>query len=239
MQRYFAYKVSENIILNKDDIFHIEKVMRSKVGEEFQIVCENKVYLAKITSFKPFSFNIVKEIEESPELNGYIRLLYCLPKGEKLDFVIQKAVELGASEVVLVNSSRCVRRFNKSDYKNKIERFNKIIKEASEQSKRNKLMKFTDIIEYKDINKYFAEKSFIAYENSKEPLKSLYDDFKNINGKTINILVGSEGGFSKEEVEYAEANNFKSISLGKRILRSETSCLYLLSLISFFMEANL
>lgn len=239
MQRYFANKYNQNIILNEGDIFHIEKVMRNKIGDEIQIVCEGDVYLTKITSFKPFSFNIIKKVNDKSELNGYIRLLYCLPKGVKLDLVIQKAVELGVSEIVLVNSSRCVRRFDKKESQNKILRFNKIIKEASEQCKRTNLMKLNDIIDFKDINNYRADKSFIAYENSNESLKSLYDDFKAITGKTINILIGSEGGFSKEEVEYAEKNNFKSISLGNRILRSETSCLYVLSLLSFFMEAKL
>ena len=239
MQRYFAKKINENIILSENDIFHIQKVMRSKIGDKFQVVVDNEAFYAEITSFNPFSFKIIEKITNSPELDGYIRLLYCLPKGEKLDLVIQKAVELGVKEIVLVNSSRCVRKIDEKDKDKKLSRFNKIIKEASEQCKRVELMKLEDIIDYKDINKYNADKSFIAYENSDEQLSSLYEDFKDINNKTINILIGSEGGFSIEEVEYAIKCGYKSISLGKRILRSETSCFYALSLLSFFMEAKL
>lgn len=239
MQRYFANKINENIILSENDIFHLQRVMRSKKGDKFQIVVDNEAFIAEITSFSPFEFKILEKINESPELNGYIRLLYCLPKGEKLDLVIQKSVELGVSEIVLVNSSRCVRRIDSKDKDKKLIRFNKIIKEASEQCKRVELMKLTDVIEYNDIDKYLADKSFIAYENSTENLSSLYDDFKDINGKTINILIGSEGGFSLDEVNYAIKHGYKSITLGKRILRSETSCFYALSLLSFFMESNL
>ena len=239
MQRYFAKKINENIILSENDIFHIQKVMRMKTGDKFQIVVDNEAFNAEITSFNPFSFKLNEKIINSPELTGYIRLLYCLPKGEKLDLVIQKAAELGVKEIVLVNSSRCVRKIESEDKDKKISRFSKIIKEASEQCKRVELMKLTDIIDYKDIDKYKADKSFIAYENSEEELSSLYEDFRNIDGKTINILIGSEGGFSREEVEYAIKCGYKSISLGKRILRSETSCFYALSLLSFFMEAKL
>jgi RNA methyltransferase, RsmE family len=239
MQRYFAESINNNITLNKDDIFHITKVMRSKVGEEFQIVTNSQLYLARVLTLEPFSFEIIKILTEEHELNGYIRLLYCIPKGEKLDLVIQKAVELGASEIVLVNSSRCVRRLDKSISSNKLVRFNKIIKEASEQCKRSNLLKLTDIIDYKEISNYGADKSFIAYEASDSSLTSLFSDLKGISGKTINILIGSEGGFSKDEVDYAVSKGFKVITLGKRILRSETSCFYALSLISFFMEAKL
>jgi len=239
MQRYFAEYINGNITLNKDDIFHITKVMRSRVGDEFQIVIDAKLYLVRINSLDPFSFKILKILEEEHELNGYIRLLYCVPKGEKLDLVIQKAVELGASEIVLVNSSRCVRKLDKSISSNKLVRFNKIIKEASEQCKRSNLLKLTDIIDYKDIKNYIADKSFIAYEACDSTLSNLYLDLKDISGKTINVIIGSEGGFSKEEVDYAISCGYKPISLGSRILRSETSCFYAISLISFFMEAKL
>lgn len=239
MQRYFAEYINGNITLNKDDIFHITKVMRSRVGDEFQIVIDAKLYLVRINSLDPFSFKILKILEEEHELNGYIRLLYCVPKGEKLDLVIQKAVELGASEIVLVNSSRCVRKLDKSISSNKLVRFNKIIKEASEQCKRSNLLKLTDIIDYKDIKNYRADKLFIAYEACNSTLSNLYFDLKDISGKTINVVVGSEGGFSEEEVDYAISCGYKPISLGSRILRSETSCFYAISLISFFMEAKL
>lgn len=239
MQRYFGNYENGNIVLSKDDIFHICKVMRNKINDNFTIVSNDKVYLASVVNIDPFDFKIVKELDENHEINGYVRLLYCLPKGEKIDLVIQKAVELGAHEIVLINSSRCVRKFNNSDFSKKLVRYNKIIKESSEQCKRIKLLKMNDLIDFEDIIKYKADKSFIAYENSNYSLKDLNNDLLNSKGKTINILIGAEGGFSKEEVEYAFHNGFKIVSLGPRILRSETSCFYFLSLLSFFMDGDL
>jgi len=239
MQRYFADIVDNNIVLKKDDIFHIVTVMRNGAGDKIHIVANKKTYLATIVSTNPFSFKINNEIVETHEINGKIRLLYCLPKGEKLDLVIQKAVELGVSEIVLVQSSRCVRKIEKDNFSNKLVRFNKIIKEASEQSRRSELAKLVDLIDFKDIIKYKADISFIAYENCKSSLANFGSLLKNSNGKTINILIGSEGGFSEDEVEYCAKNGYEVISLGNRILRSETSCIYALSLISFFMESGL
>lgn len=240
MQRYFVeFDDSNNILFSKEDIFHISKVMRMKINEEIEIVHNSKLYLAKIISFNPeLKVKIIEEIKRDSELKTYIRLLYCVPKGEKLDLVIQKSVELGVDEIVLVNSSRCVAKINKDNFDKKIERFKKIIKEASEQSKRLSLMKLTDVIEYKDINKYNADISLIAYEKEDSKMINFKDILEEKSYKTINVLVGAEGGFSKEEVEYAIKNEFHSISLGKRILRSETACFYLLSILSFYSEIN-
>lgn len=99
-------------------------------------------------------------------------------------------------------------------------------------------MKLTDVIEYKDINKYNADISLIAYEKENSKMINFKDILEEKSYKTINVLVGAEGGFSKEEVEYAIKNKFHSISLGKRILRSETACFYLLSILSFYSEIN-
>lgn len=235
MQRYFVKRDNDNIILNKDDIFHITKVMRSKINDQFEVCDENKVYLCEITSFNPFNFKVIKEIVENNEIDGHIRLLYCVPKGDKLDLVIQKACELGCNEIVLINSERCVRKINNDEFSKKLVRFNKIIKEASEQSKRTKLMKINSLIDYKDINKFNSDESFIAYEKSDSKLLNLEDELKELKGKTINILVGAEGGFSLEEVKLAEKYGYKNITLGARILRSETACFYVLSLFSFYM----
>ena len=240
MQRYFVeIDESNKVIFSKDDIFHISKVMRMKIGDEIEIVNNLKLYLAKIVSFNPaLDVQIIEEIDRLTELNTYIRLLYCIPKGEKLDLVIQKACELGASEIVLVNSSRCVAKIDKNNKDKKIERFSKIIKEASEQSKRLKFMKLSDVIDYKDITKYDADLSLIAYEKEDPRVSSVKKIFEEKEYKTINVLIGAEGGFSEEEVDFAIKNGYKSISLGRRILRSETACFYLLSILSYYAEIN-
>ncbi len=237
MQRYFAsYDKFKNIVICDDDIFHITKVMRMRPGDQFEINLDGDIKLAEFVSSSPFSYKIIKEYNENHEIEGYIRLLYCLPKGEKTDLVIQKAVELGANEVVLINSERSIAKITKENKDKKILRFNKIIKEASEQSKRTNLMKLNDVISFKEISNYPGDINLIAYENTNNTVKNLSDILKDAKGKTVNVIIGAEGGISKSELQIALDNNYQEISLGKRILRSETACFYILSLLSFYMD---
>lgn len=237
MQRYFtSFKDEKNITISNDDIFHIVKVMRMKINDQFEINNDGDIYLAQINSLAPFSFKILKKIDENHELKTKITLLYCLPKGDKIDLVLQKATELGVNHIVLVNSSRCIAKINDENKKKKLARFNKIIKEATEQCKRNNLPALKDVIKFNEISNYQSDLNLIAYENSKMSNQELKDLLRNFKGNTVTILIGAEGGFSKEEVEYALKNNFISISLGNRILRSETSVFNLLSILGYELE---
>lgn len=237
MQRYFVNGNTNNISFTEGDIFHIQKVMRLKANDLIEIVLLDKVYLAKIETTNPLKVVILKELEEKRELENDITLLYCLPKGDKLDLVIQKATELGVKNIVGVISSRTIVKVDEKDKKRKLERFNKIIKEAAEQSKRTVLPAFVDIIDYKDINKYKSLHNFIAYEGEALNQGTLFDDLDEIErNDTISILVGAEGGFSTSEVEFANEIGFKSVSLGKLILRSETAAIYFLSVLSFMLS---
>ncbi len=237
MQRYFtSFKDEKNITISNDDIFHIVKVMRMKINDQFEINNDGDIYLAQISSLAPFSFKILKKIDENHELKTKITLLYCLPKGDKIDLVLQKATELGVNQIVLVNSSRCIAKINDENKKKKLARFNKIIKEATEQCKRNNLPALKDVIKFNEISNYQSDLNLIAYENSKMSNQELKDILRNFKGNTVTILIGAEGGFSKEEVEYALKNNFISISLGNRILRSETSVFNLLSILGYELE---
>lgn len=237
MQRYFtSFKDEKNITISNDDIFHIVKVMRMKINDQFEINNDGDIYLAQINSLAPFSFKIIKKIDENHELKTKITLLYCLPKGDKIDLVLQKATELGVNQIVLVISSRCIAKINDENKKKKLARFNKIIKEATEQCKRNNLPALKDVIKFNEISNYQSDLNLIAYENSKMSNQELKDLLRNFKGNTVTILIGAEGGFSKEEVEYALKNNFISISLGNRILRSETSVFNLLSILGYELE---
>ena len=237
MQRYFAeIDKNQNIVISNDDIFHITKVMRMNINDTFEINANGDLKVAKITSLNPFKYEIIKEINENHELNGYVRLLYCLPKGEKTDLVIQKAVELGCNEIVLINSERSIAKITKENKEKKLIRYNKIIKEASEQSKRSKLCILKDVISFKEISNYKADYSLIAYENTSFTSKNLIDLLPHLKGKTINVIVGAEGGISKSELEIAKNASYQEISLGKRILRSETACIFILSLLSLYLD---
>ena len=237
MQRYFtSFKDKKNITISNDDIFHIVKVMRMKINDQFELNNDGDIYLAQINSLTPFSFKILKKIDENHELKTKITLLYCLPKGDKIDLVLQKATELGVKQIILVNSSRCIAKINDENKEKKLARFNKIIKEATEQCKRNNLPALKDVIKFNEISNYQSDLNLIAYENSKMSNQELKDLLRNFKGNTVTILIGAEGGFSKEEVEYALKNNFISISLGNRILRSETSVFNLLSILGYELE---
>ena len=233
MQRYFIE--NNDFVLSSDQLHHIKNVMRMKEGNHFMIVNDASLYECEIISLNPFNFNKVLVDSASPELNVDITLLYCLPKGDKLDLVIQKATEIGVNNIILVQSSRCVSKFKKEDYDKKRSRFKKIVIEASEQSHRLKVPTIYDIIDFKDISKYHFDQAYIAYENEGDI--RFDSDFNQLKkGQSVGILIGCEGGFSFEEVEYAKKCGYRSISLGKRILRSETACIYALSVLTNAVE---
>ena len=233
MQRYFID--TKEFTLDKEQIRHVCKVMRMSEGDYIEVVHEGVCYITKIVSVNPFEMEKVEVLRDSSELNVDITLLYCLPKGDKLEFVIQKATEIGVKRIILVQSSRCVSKFKKEDFDRKLQRFKKIAVEASEQSHRLVVPQIDEIIDYKDINKYHFDYAYIAYEN--EENGTFLKDLSSVKkGESIGIIVGPEGGFSKEEVDYAIASNYKSVTLGKRILRSETACLFALSVISYLLE---
>lgn len=236
MQRYFVNRIENNeVFFEKDQMHHILNVMRMHIDQNITCVYQNEVYLCKITSLSPLKVEIVEKLNENHELKNKVCLLYCLPKGDKLDLVIQKACELGVNEIILVQSERCIAKIKKEDEQKKLLRFNTIAKEACEQSKRSFLPEISKIINFKEIKNIHFDHLFIAYENETE--KNFYQYLLDVKeNESIGILIGAEGGFSEKEVEYAKENGYTSISLGKRILKSETACFYALSAISFMLE---
>ena len=130
MQRYFANKVNKNIILGDGDVHHLLHVMRAKKGDEIEAVADNKLYACIIDSLTPLVIKVNYEIPTDSELNEEVTLFFALAKGEKIDFVVQKATELGANKIVLLKTERCVVKFDDKTLKHKLERFEKIAKEA-------------------------------------------------------------------------------------------------------------
>ena len=136
MQRYISSS-NERPLVSKDDIHHIKNVMRERLGDAFEIVFNEKIYKMEITSLEPCEYKIVDIDSTNNELDNDITLFYVLSKGDKNDFVIQKATELGVKRIILLTSSRSVIKMNQEDFERKKVRYQRIIKEASEQSKRN------------------------------------------------------------------------------------------------------
>ena len=240
MQRYFLNGNINNYVFDLEDIFHIQKVMKMRVGERIEVVIDSKAYFASIVSLNPFKIDMQDEIPFNSEIINHVTLYYCLVKGDKLDFVIQKAVELGVKEIVLVQSKYCVTKYDKKEIEKKIERFKGIIKGACRQSHRLIVPALDKIISIDEIIKEtLSDKNFIAYEKEAGGTKKTKQYFEEItNYDSVSLLVGPEGGFSEEEVRKMNSVGFKNISLGKRILRSETAAISVLSNLMFVLESK-
>lgn len=236
MQRYFVEK--DGISLTEEDCFHLTKVMRAQIGDTFELVNQEHVFLMQIDQMHPLSYH---EIERREKKEGpfSITLYYCLPKGDKFELVLQKATELGVHKIVGLISSRTIVRLDRKDREKKSIRYQKILKEASEQSHRDSIPLWGGIHDFSFIAQHEEETTWIADEDEAGVTQSFYQQLLDLNKpQSIAILVGAEGGFSREEVLFAKQHGFIPISLGKRILRSETAAIASLAILSFFLERD-
>ena len=236
MQRYFASLLDkEHIKLDAEDEHHLLHVMRMKKDDEIEVVANNHLYLSRIESTNPLSIYIVHEINSDVELNEDITLLFALTKGDRTDLVVQKATELGVKKIALIQSERTVVRYEEKDIAKKCARYQKIMKEASEQSHRLVVPTLLGIYNLKKLpNEVYSDLNYVAYEKDANDVEGSFK--KLAKGKSITILVGPEGGFSEEEINTLTAKGFIRTSLGKRILRAETAAIYALSVIGYLLE---
>ena len=231
MQHYFASINSGNVLLSSSDQHHLLHVMRMKVGDRIIAIDEKKEHLAEIKNISPLIIEVLETLETNNELKSKVTLLYCLSKGDKIEFVIQKATELGVSRIALISSKYCITKIDNQSFNKKLPRYLAIAKEASEQSHRQII---PEIVGVYDINKIPSELlsdiNYVAYEKNDD------NPTLEVNDKSVSILIGSEGGFDPREIDNLEKKGFKSISLGKRILRTETAAVYALSVIGYLLE---
>ena len=236
MQRYFANIDKDYFAhLNPDDEHHVSHVMRMKKNDEIEVVHEGKVFLCRIEDFNPLRIVVIHEIENDVELKEDITLLFALTKGDKIDLVLQKATELGVKKVALIESERTVVTYEGKDQEKKLMRFNKIMKEASEQSHRLVVPSLLGIYNLKNLpQEVFSDINYVAYEKDANDTDSIFS--KVTKGKSITILIGPEGGFSEQEINRLTSLGFIRTSLGKRILRAETAAIYALSVLGYILE---
>ena len=242
MQKYFISEEElNNKIIDSSDSFHIIKVMRFKTGDQFLVSDNNKTYLVKITSLlnNKVSFEIVNEETGNSEMPVFVTIFQGYPKGDKFEDIIKHSTELGASEFYGVMMKRSIVKIDEKKKDSKLERFNKICKEASEQSLRYKLTKVVDITTLKNIDFSKYDKKIVCYEE--EAKLGEESNFKKIisnlnKGDKIAIVIGPEGGIDESEIDYLKKNGFIPCGLGPRILRTETASMYCLSAISYEME---
>ena len=230
----------ENAYIEGSDVNHIANVLRMKPGEELLIsVKEDWDYLCKIVDIETDRVNLkVLESMEQRELPVNITLLQGIPKSDKLEMIIQKAVELGVSEIIPVKTKRVVVKIDEKKVDTKVNRWNAIAESAAKQSKRSivpKVYEPMSIDNALEIVKDFGVK-LIPYENADgiDKTRKILDNMDKT--KNIAVFIGPEGGFEESEVERIKNSGFEVITLGKRILRTETAGLALLSNIMIRLE---
>ncbi|MDY0345125.1 MAG: RsmE family RNA methyltransferase [Bacilli bacterium] len=237
MQRYFGQVFEGRAILNEGDAFHLSKVMRCSIGTEIEVVADGRVYLSRVEKVKPLFIKIINTQNENNELPNDIVLIMAPLKGDKTNLVLQKATELGVSEIILLLTSRTIVRFKQKDVLSKLTRFNTILKEAAEQSQRIHipLISYTDKIS--KLKNFHATHKFVAFEQQSGPTGGFNKLIKQIKKRErIAIVIGPEGGFANEEIDELKTLSFIPVSLGKRILRAETASIYALSVIANYLE---
>jgi len=232
MQRYFSNKLEDNKFeLNSDDLHHISRVMRMKTGDNIEVVYNSEVYICELEINDNINI-LVKEKAESKEVDPIEKVLIIpLLKENKIDLILQKATELGVSKIIPVIMERSIIKLEKDRENKKIERWNKICKEASEQSKRVNIPIVTEVKSLREIENENGLKIVCSTKEKDNTIKKFLNNNKNYN--KINIVIGPEGGITPKEEEYLNSIGFNSISLGNNIMRVETVPIYILSVINY------
>ena len=247
MQQYFLNEelnVNSTYELSKDDSNHIVRIMRKKINDKVYVVFNNEIkYICNIIDNNVDKVLITpyEQVDGSNELP--IKITVAIPplKNDKIEYLIQKITELGVSNIVLFNSERNIAKIKKDKVDSKLNRWNKIIKEAAEQSKRNIIPDITYVDSLRDLIKFSENYDYkvVAYEKESVNedninLKKLLTS--DLNNKDVIAVFGSEGGLSEQEIDSLIDGKFDVIGLGKRILRAETAPLYFVSCVAYFSE---
>ena len=222
---------------------HIKNVLRCQKGEHIEI-CNSetsKNYLCEINKIEKeeIECNILENLRSNVETDIKVTIFQGLPKADKMEYIIQKSVELGAYDITPVEMKRCIVKLNEIDNEKKIQRWQKIAEVAAKQCKRDIIPKINNITNVKLICNIIQNYDIIlvAYEKEKErTLKSELKKIKEYNQKNIGIIIGPEGGLDEDDVKLLEESGAKVITLGNRILRTETVALNVLSNIMYELE---
>ena len=247
MYHFFVDKnniVDKTVIIEGQDFNHIKNVLRMREGEEISVgngEDENE-YRCAIERFEDDRV-ICKLLfikEANVELPSKVILYQCLPKADKMEMIIQKCVELGVSEIIPVASKRCVVKLDDKKASSKISRWQAIAEAAGKQSKRAYVPLIGQVTSFKEALKDAerADIKIIPYELA-EGMEDTKKVFKSIKpGTTVAIFIGPEGGFDETEIDEAIKAGIAPISLGKRILRTETAGMAVLAWIGYVLEVE-
>lgn len=246
MYNFFVNEENRNgdgYFITGADFNHIKNVLRMNVGDTF-LVSENGVSnLCELDAFEN-DIVIAKIIEENyndTNLPIKLYLFQGLPKGDKMELIIQKTVELGVEGIIPVEMNRCVVKLDDKKKKSKVARWQAIAESAAKQSKRNVIPEISEVLTYKQALEKAKELDLllVPYEskNGMADTKSALLQMK--SGMSVGILIGAEGGFEENEVQQAFEIGGKIISLGKRILRTETAAIAFVAMCMLHSEMNL
>ena len=235
MPRFFTNEINEeNITLTGSDANHIGRSLRMKTGEALTVCCNGIDYNCRISEITADTVYL-ELLEKHPcaaEPNIEVTLFQAVPKLDKLEYIIQKSVELGVSRIVPVLTRRCVSRPDEKDFAKKLPRLNKIAAEAAKQSGRGMIPEVTPIVSFKKAVEMMSgiDKTILLYE---EEGGCSFGEVDMTGAKTVGLVIGSEGGFDKEEAVAMTGCGASQVWLGKRILRCETAPITALSILMF------
>ena len=244
MQHFFVTTDQVNgeyISIQGSDVNHLKNVLRMKIGEQlFVSDGDNQKYLCEIDSYQPEEaiLKICKKEQNDTELQSKIYLFQGLPKSDKMELIIQKAVELGVYQVVPVTMKRCVVKLDDKKAAKKTARWQEIARGAAKQSGRGIIPEISTVLSYQEAITLAKELDvvLIPYELA-EGMEKTKDVISSIRpGQSVGVFIGPEGGFEKDEVERAVQIGAEEITLGKRILRTETAGLAILSILMYHLE---
>ncbi|SFX66319.1 16S rRNA (uracil1498-N3)-methyltransferase [Thermoactinomyces sp. DSM 45891] len=239
MQRYFidpAQIVDQTIHIIGDDVHHIKTVMRSKPGTTILVADGTGVeYIAEIENYDPdrVCCRVVETRNAHGESHTRVTIAQSMPKGDKFELILQKGTELGASRFLPFHSERTVVKIEQKKVAKKWDRWQKISKEAAEQAHRGQVPTVETPILWKQLLQHiesFSGTVWIAYEKGGKPLTEAISE---THEDQIMVIIGPEGGFSEKEIMEAKQAGAIPLSLGNRILRTETASLMVLSCIFF------
>ena len=248
MQRFFVepFQVLEEehrITLTGPDLNHMKNVLRMRIGEDVWISDgSEKEYHCTIEEFQEDSavLHILYAQESQYELPSRIYLFQGLPKGDKMELIIQKAVELGVYEIIPVATKRAVVKLDAKKAEAKQKRWQSIAESAAKQSRRNIIPHIHEVVKFGQAVDYAKnlDITLIPYELA-EDMEKTKQIFETIQpGQSIGIFIGPEGGFDESEIALAQENGISPITLGKRILRTETAGMAVLSVLMFQLEGR-
>ncbi len=233
---------SDTVVLHNEETHaHLVKVLRVKLGEPIELVAKDRLIIGNVSLISERSVTLKIETVKPHENESSIRvdLFQCIPKGQKLELILQKNVELGVNGFYLVDSKRCVVDFKAKDIPKKLERYQKIVKEAAKQSKRDMIPALEGVLSMKDVCKRVSNYDLfmVLYEKEDAQAMKAYLEQMKSSLKNVAILIGPEGGLEASEVELLMDAGAKSTTLGKRIFRTETAALVAVSCIQYEMDA--